>query len=197
VRVEITRNNLDVLLNELRNGLDEYCKGGERAQRAGGCAQIEALVKLVERVFDVAGISAAEQGELFEPIRELHAAVLSLNERIRPRLLQPMTVGSRRPVEMPETMWRGEVAAAYELLMRASPDKDRDVVADEVATKLARGVRGKSIKEFHRNAKARDCPHPRLTQRFEDMLRLAATHFPGEPAAAAEKLIQSAGKQVR
>jgi hypothetical protein len=160
--------------------------------------QIEALVKLVERVLDASGMSGAEQGELFEPIRQLHAAVLSLNDRVRPRLLQPMTVASRRPVELPVTTWRADTAAAYELWLKANPEKDRDVAAaNEVATKMGHGIQGKSVREWHRNAKAHDHPYPLLTRRFEEMLRLAEAHFPGKPAVAAEKLIESARKQIR
>jgi hypothetical protein len=197
VIISVTPDNLDFLREQLGNGLAHYRSGDERAQRAGACAQLETLVRLLECVFDASGMSGAEQAELFKPIRDLHAAVRSLNDRGNPRLLRPMTVGNRRPVELPETMWRGEMAAAYELWMKGNPEKDRDVAANEIATKMGRGVRGKSIRKWHRDAKAHECPHPSLTRRFEEMLRLAEAHFPGRPAAAAEKLIEAARHEKR
>lgn len=195
--IRVSPNSFQTLVTELACGLARYREGGERARRDGACAQIEALVKLSERVLEAGGVSAAQCGELFEPIRELHAAAWGLNERANPRLLRPLLVGSRRPVEISDVMWRGEAAAAYELWLNEhdGSGKDGDVLAGEVATKIGHGVTGASVKEYRRNARSGE--YPRLAERYDEMLRLAEEHFPGEPGKAAEKLAESAGGQVR
>jgi hypothetical protein len=195
--IRITPRDVAVLLTELRSGLARYCEGGVPAQRDGAAAQIEALVKFVECVLDASGMPGGEQSQLFEPIRELHAAVTSQNHLANPALLQPLPAGGRRPVEIAEDMWRGEAAAAYELWMKAhrGSDKDRDKLAAEIAAKIGSTIKGASIKEYRRNATSGE--YPRLAARYEEMLQLAEEHFPGEPAKAAEKLAASARKQAR
>jgi hypothetical protein len=190
--VIMSKVTLDSLRAELRKGLSQYRSCGIPAQREGCRTQIAALVKLAERVLDASGMSEAEQGELFEPIRKLDAALSDLNHWGHPPLLKPMPVGSRPPVGMSEAMVRGDLVAAFDFWRQAhrGADKSKNVLFTEVAHKFDVRMRGETIKEYRRIAvSGRD---PRLTERYREMLEVAKTKYPGDPASAALALIRSA-----
>jgi hypothetical protein len=185
-------------VTELENADKAYRSGAEKddmvVARRGALSALVALLKLAEGVLTAAGVSGARQGELFVPVKALHSAVDDLNHRVpRPRLLRPLSLGSRPPVGLAETMWRGELAAAYELWMRAhrGSGKSKAVLADEVAVKFDLTMRGKSVREYRRLAVSGT--DPRLTQRYRDMLGLVEEELPGDELKhAAEAFIKSA-----
>jgi hypothetical protein len=173
--VRIDPTAVDSLRAELETGLAQYRSGGVRAQRDGCRTQMAALVKLAEYLLVVAGVSSGEQGEKFLPIRELHAAVTDLNRWVRPRLLQPMPMDNRPPINLPETMRRGDLAAAFELWRQAhrGSGKSKNVLAGEVAHKFDSTMQGKTILKYRQTAVSG--ADPGLAERYRDMLRLVET----------------------
>jgi hypothetical protein len=176
-----------------------YMTLGALYERDGSRAQQEALAKLGGDVLSALGIPGAAQNGLFEPIRKQHSAVASLTDGVqRPHFLRPPPANGRPPtVELPEIMWRADLAAACQLWLKANRDtgKDRNVLASEVATKFSSTMQGKTVREYRRRAVSGD--DPRMAARYDEMLRLADEHYPGEPARAAVALIESAKKQKK
>ena len=188
-------------VTQLEDAYRAYRSGAEKgdmpAARRGALLTIAALVKLAEGELTAAEVSERRQEELFLSVRAYHHSGLDLNYQVQhPRLLQPMPVDHRPPTaEFPEVMWRSDLGAACQLWTQAhrGSGKSKNVLADEVAHKFSNSMQGKSVRQYRRIAVSGT--DRRMAERYREMLRLAETQFPGEPARAAEALIESAKTQ--
>jgi hypothetical protein len=96
----VTITNLKDFVTELKQGLALFRKGSPLARKDGGCAQLKALVKLGEGVLRAHGMPKAEQGELLEPIRYLHAGIDELDRPVAPELPRRLESGANQVQEI-------------------------------------------------------------------------------------------------